>query len=209
MLCSVCRLLLVSRGASTFPFDRRDGVKMWSSSDSEEEPRATDVLVAAGDGDGEEADIDSPVAKDGASSRALVPRLNLGGGGGGRGRQNQLPGGRGLRRRTSIDSDDESSLIHGDNAFLGSRDDPLHPENLNSQMLMSSKLLNMAVSAFATDDAEDDDGGGAATSKCRPLVKGVPAEVERQYRELLDAGCVVEGYFELFGVVQLWQRGRR
>ena len=86
-------------------------------------------------------------------------------------------------------------MVHGENAFLGSTLDPLHPSNLNTEVLESNKLYNKVIEdAQSLEDKEQDDVGNKSGATKKNFgdrrVKGCPPEVRQQYRELLDAGWV-------------------
>lgn len=81
--------------------------------------------------------------------------------------------------------------VHGQNAFLGSTLDPLHPDNLNQQQLASYQLESEILEAMRyapNDNGEPMDKASRGSSK--DLQKGCPPEVQSQFRELLDAGLV-------------------
>jgi len=98
----------------------------------------------------------------------------------------------------------EKEFVHGQDVFLGSEHDPLHPEKLNTGVLESSKLWTQAV-VVAKKSSDDDTPDvksksrsgsqkanspmtGGFRSGADRRVKGCPPEVQQQYRELLDAG---------------------
>ena len=104
----------------------------------------------------------------------------------------------------------EVAAVHGLNAFLGSAHDPLHPSNLNADLLQSNALWKTVVSAPAGGESAMQSGATAAAAAAAAAtagsaekslqnpkaggadrrLKGCPPEVEQQFRELLDAGCV-------------------
>ena len=91
---------------------------------------------------------------------------------------------------------EEEEMVHGENAFLGSTLDPLHPSNLNTEVLESSKLYNKVIEDAKTiEEKEQEDlankSGAAKKNFGDRRVKGCPPEVRQQYRELLDAGWVL------------------
>ena len=95
------------------------------------------------------------------------------------------------KKKSSVVDVDE--MVHGQNAFLGSSLDPLHPDNLNTEALESSKLHGRIVESKEIIEAQNDgpsvhDMG--LLKKADRRQKGCPPEIRQQYRELLDAGSV-------------------